>query len=158
MMLGLEPRSIPRPGQNRKDATLSTATRFEGATRERPLSSDQAIADAEAILKNILATLEDSKAEDIVSIPLIERTTFADFMVIASGRSQRHVDAIANYVVEALHKAGKRDIRVEGRPNCDWVLIDEGDVIVHIFHPEARNFYNLEKMWSPERPAERSIA
>lgn len=79
-------------------------------------------------------------------------------MVIASGRSQRHVDAIASHVIEALEKAGRSNVRVEGRPNCDWVLIDEGDVIVQIFHPEVRSFYNLEKLWSADRPSERASA
>jgi ribosome-associated protein len=112
----------------------------------------------EATLKKILGTLDDAKAEKIVSIPLKDRSTIADFMVIASGRSQRHVDAIAGQVLDALAKIGKINVRVEGRPNCDWVLIDEGNVIVHIFHPDLRSFYNLEKMWSPERPSERSAA
>ncbi len=79
-------------------------------------------------------------------------------MVVASGRSDRHVDAIANQVVAALAKIGKTNVRVEGKPLCDWVLIDEGDVIVHIFRPEVRTFYNLEKLWSPGRPSERSVA
>lgn len=79
-------------------------------------------------------------------------------MVIASGRSQRHVDAIAMQVVRALEKSGRKNVRIEGRPHCDWVLIDEGDVIVHIFRPDVRTFYNLEKMWSPGRPSERSVA
>jgi ribosome-associated protein len=109
-------------------------------------------------LKQVLATLEGAKAQDIVSIPLIERTTFADFMVIASGRSQRNVDAIAAHVLEALAKIGKNGVRIEGRPNCDWLLIDEGNVVIHIFHPQARNFYNLEKLWSPSRPSEYSAA
>jgi ribosome-associated protein len=74
-------------------------------------------------------------------------------MVVASGRSQRHVGAIAEHLVEALEKRGLRGVRVEGLPHCDWVLIDAGDVIVHVFRPEARAFYNLEKMWSRARPA-----
>jgi ribosome-associated protein len=73
-------------------------------------------------------------------------------MVIASGRSQRHVGAIAEQLREALKDSGQRELRVEGLPHCDWVLIDTGDVIVHIFRPEVREFYNLEKMWSAERP------
>ena len=109
-------------------------------------------------MQKILATLDDSKAEHIVSIPIYDRSDLADFMVIASGRSQRHVDAIASHVVDALAKIGKHDVRVEGRPHCDWVLIDQGDVILHIFHPEMRNFYNLEKLWSEDRPSERTVA
>lgn len=74
-------------------------------------------------------------------------------MVVASGRSQRHVGAIAEHLVVALKKQGLRNIRVEGVPHCDWVLIDAGDVIVHVFRPEVREFYNLEKMWTRTRPA-----
>ena len=73
-------------------------------------------------------------------------------MIIASGRSQRHVGAIADKLIERLKEEGVRDTRIEGMPLCDWVLIDAGDVIVHIFRPEAREFYNLEKMWGSERP------
>ena len=73
-------------------------------------------------------------------------------MVVASGRSQRHVGAIADKLIEKLKEEGVRDTRVEGMPLCDWVLIDAGDVIVHIFRPEAREFYNLEKMWGSDRP------
>jgi len=73
-------------------------------------------------------------------------------MVVASGRSQRHVSAIAERLIERLKEEGVRDTRVEGMPLCDWVLIDAGDVIVHVFRPEAREFYNLEKMWGSDRP------
>jgi len=73
-------------------------------------------------------------------------------MIVASGRSQRHVGAIADKLIERLKEEGVRDTRVEGMPLCDWVLIDAGDVIVHIFRPEAREFYKLEKMWGSERP------
>lgn len=87
------------------------------------------------------------KAEDTTTIDLRDRSTIADAMVIASGRSNRHVGSIADRVVEDLHKAGLR-ARVEGMPHCDWVLIDAGDVIVHVFRPEVRSFYALEKMWA----------
>ena len=80
------------------------------------------------------------------------KTSLGDFMVVASGRSQRHVSAIAEKLIERLKEEGVRDTRVEGMPLCDWVLIDAGDVIVHVFRPEAREFYNLEKMWGSERP------
>jgi ribosome-associated protein len=79
-------------------------------------------------------------------------------MVVASGRSSRHVGALVEHVLEALRKAGRKNLRVEGVPHCDWVLVDEGDVIVHVFRPEVRAFYNLEKMWSAQRPNERSVA
>jgi ribosome-associated protein len=94
------------------------------------------------------------KAEDIVEINLVGRTTIADTMLVASGRSDRHVGAIAEKVVTALKDAGFGPVRVEGVPACDWVLIDVGDVIVHVFRPEVRGFYNLEKIWSADRPKE----
>jgi ribosome-associated protein len=89
------------------------------------------------------------KAEDTLSIDLRGKTTIADSMVVTSGRSNRHVGAVADRVLEDLRKAGVPDARVEGMPHCDWVLIDAGDVIVHVFRPEVREFYNLEKMWAP---------
>ena len=88
------------------------------------------------------------KAEDIVSIDLTGKTSIADTMVVASGRSNRHVGSIADDVLEKLREAGVKGVHVEGMPHCDWVLIDAGDVIVHIFRPEVRSFYNLEKMWT----------
>jgi ribosome-associated protein len=112
----------------------------------------------DAKLQLILATLEDAKAEDIVTIDLTGKTSLADHMVIASGRSNRHVGAMTDHVVEALGKIGKKGLRIEGLPHCDWVVIDEGDIIVHLFRPEVREFYNLEKMWSAARPSERSVA
>ena len=88
------------------------------------------------------------KAEDTVTIDLTGKTSIADFMVVTSGRSSRQVGAIADRVVEDLRRAGVPDVRVEGMPHCDWVLIDAGDVIVHVFRPEVRAFYNLEGMWA----------
>lgn len=108
--------------------------------------------DAEEILALVLARLDDDKAEDVVSIELRGKTTIADYMVVASGRSQRHVGAIAEHLVEALKARGVKGVRVEGLPACDWVLIDASDVIVHVFQPEVRGFYNIEKMWSAAVP------
>lgn len=105
-------------------------------------------------LDAIVAQLEDSKAEEIVTIPLDEKTAIADAMIIASGRSNRHVGAIADQLVEKLKAGGHRDVRVEGMPQCDWVLVDAGDVVVHIFRPEVRSFYNLEKLLSAMAPYE----
>ena len=106
------------------------------------------------VLGTILAELDDAKAENIVTIDLDGKTAIADGMVIASGRSNRHVGAIADHLIERLKASGKRDLRIEGMPHCDWVLVDAGDVIVHIFRPEVRSFYNLEKLWSPDAPRE----
>ena len=100
-----------------------------------------------------LTSLEDSKGEDIAPIDLTGKSALADCMVIATGRSQRHVTAIADRLLDDLKKAGGDHIRVEGLRGGDWVLIDAGDVIIHIFRPELRAFYNLEKTWRAEHPA-----
>lgn len=101
----------------------------------------------------VLASLDESKAEDIAAIDITGKTTLGDHMVVASGRSHRHVGAIADHLLKDLKSAGHGSARVEGLPQCDWVLIDAGDVIVHVFRPEVRTFYNLEKMWSADAPA-----
>lgn len=107
------------------------------------------------LLTTILSQLEDAKAENIVTIDLNGKAVIADGMIVASGRSNRHVGAIADQLVERLKHDGRKDLRVEGLPNADWVLVDAGDVIVHIFRPEVRSFYNLEKLWSDHAPDER---
>ena len=109
---------------------------------------------AEGLSQIIGEALEDAKAEDIVSIGLSGRTTLADQMIIASGRSSVHVGAIADRVVKACRKAGYPLPKIEGMPLCDWVLLDAQNAIVHIFRPDVRRFYNLEKMWSADRPGE----
>ncbi|KRA00504.1 ribosome-associated protein IOJAP [Mesorhizobium sp. Root157] len=98
-------------------------------------------------LAAVLASLEDSKAENIVSIDIQGKSSLGDYMVVASGRSNRHVAAVADHLLKALKDAGLGNVRVEGLAGADWVLIDSGDVIVHVFRPEVRDFYNLEKMW-----------
>ena len=107
--------------------------------------------DAKETLRIVLACLEDAKAEDSVTIDLTGKTSIGDFMVVTTGRSQRHVASCADRVVKDLNQAGIKGIRTEGARQADWVLIDAGDVIVHIFRPEIREFYNLEKMWSATR-------
>ena len=111
--------------------------------------------DAVEILRLVLARLDDMKAEDTLTIDLRDKSSIGDYMVVASGRSQRHVGSVADRIVEDLHKAGVA-ARVEGVPYCDWVLIDAIDVIVHVFRPEVRTFYNLEKMWMASRPEQRA--
>ena len=100
----------------------------------------------------ILSRLDDDKAQDIVLIDLKGKSPMADSMIVASGRSHRHVGALADHVMRALKEAGFGKARVEGLPHCDWVLIDAGDVIVHLFRPEVRTFYNIEKIWSVDSP------
>ena len=109
------------------------------------------------LLNVVLDTLEDAKAEGVVCIDIKGKTSIGDQMVVASGRSQRHVGAMADQLVRKLKDAGFGRARAEGLPYADWVLIDAGDVIVHIFRPEVREFYNLEKMWSADRPMERMV-
>lgn len=109
---------------------------------------------AERILRTVLASLDASKAEDIVSLDIKGKSALADHMVIASGRSHRHVGAVADHLLRALKGAGFGAARVEGLSGADWVLIDTGDVIVHIFRPEVRAFYALEKMWAEDNQAE----
>ena len=92
--------------------------------------------------------LDDDKAEDVVAIDLTGKSSVTDVMVIASGRSNRHVGAMADHLVRKLKDSGHGKVSIEGLKTCDWVLIDAGDVIVHLFRPEVRSFYDLEKMWS----------
>lgn len=112
--------------------------------------------DSKALLKRILGWLDDAKAEDVVSIDLAGKSSIGDYMVVVSGRSDRHVGAIAEQIQEKLKGLGLGRVRIEGLESCDWVLIDAGDIIVHVFRPEVREFYNLEKMWAGERPADQA--
>ncbi len=128
-------------------------TSAEGAARGAPpVDPAQDGARSSSLLETVLASLDDSKAEEIVKIDLEGKTVIGDFMVIASGRSERHVGAIADKLVKRLKDIGVGNVPVEGVPKCDWVLIDAGEVIVHLFQPEVREFYNLEKMWLADRP------
>ncbi|MEI7931598.1 MAG: ribosome silencing factor [Alphaproteobacteria bacterium] len=103
---------------------------------------------AATLEKLVLAKLDDDKAEDVVSIDLTDKSSMADRMIVASGRSHRHVGALADHLLRALKDAGFGRARVEGMPHNDWVLIDAGDLIVHLFRPEVRQFYNIEKIWA----------
>jgi ribosome-associated protein len=106
-------------------------------------------------LETVLASLDDSKAENSISIDIAGKSALGDYMVVTSGRSHRHVGAIADHLSKDLKQAGFGPVRVEGLPHCDWVLIDIGDIIIHIFRPEVRDFYNIEKMWSAEPYSDR---
>jgi ribosome-associated protein len=100
----------------------------------------------------IQGRLDDDKAQDVVFIDLHDKSSIADGLIVASGRSQRHVGAMADHLLRALKDAGLGKARVEGLPHCDWVLIDAGDIIVHLFRPEVRAFYNIEKIWAVDAP------
>ena len=102
----------------------------------------------------VLQSLDDAKAEQTVAIDITGKSSLSDHMVVTSGRSNRHVSAVADQVVKALREHGFGKPRVEGLPHADWVLVDGGDVIVHIFRPEVREFYNLEKMWAADFAAD----
>lgn len=105
---------------------------------------------SDALHQLVLAQLDDDQAQEIVSIPLEGKSSIADHMVIASGRSTRQVASMAQKLAEEIKKAGFGHVRIEGLPAADWVLVDAGDVVVHLFRPEVRTFYNLERMWSFE--------
>lgn len=101
----------------------------------------------DAVLDIVIATLDKHKAADINSIDLSGKSNMADYMVIASGGSQRQVAALTDYIMRALKEAGVKDIKLQGLEQADWVLIDAGDIVIHLFRPEVREFYNLDKMW-----------
>jgi len=121
--------------------TPNTTTESQDAKKQQ---SDQ------HLVELIKTVLDDAKSEDVVAINIREKSSIADYMVVASGRSNRHVGAIADQVSRAIRESGEPKPRVEGLNSMDWVLVDAGDVIVHIFRPEVREFYNIEKMWSAE--------
>jgi len=110
----------------------------------------------QSLLSRILTSLDDDKAEDIVTVDLAGRSSLCDAIVIASGRSQRHVASTAEHLARRLKEAGYGTARVEGLPHGDWVLVDAGDVIVHLFRPEVRQYYDLETMWSIDEDAIRN--
>jgi len=116
-------------------------------TKARRAAEQDVLAESRRLLSVIQSSLEDDKADDIVVIELADKSSIADFMVIASGRSVRQVGAMADHLRETLKAEGCDGVSAEGMERCDWVLVDAGDVIVHLFRPEVRAFYNLEKMW-----------
>ncbi len=126
---------------------VNTVTPLGEATKVMAAMPADAAHDLHAL---ILSQLEDDQAQEVVSIPLDGKSSVADYMVIASGRSTRQVASMAQKLAEKVKQAGHGPARIEGLPTADWVLIDAGDVVVHLFRPEVRSFYNLERMWSFE--------
>ncbi|MGB7287938.1 MAG: ribosome silencing factor [Salaquimonas sp.] len=124
-------------------------------TGSKPQTSNAVDFSAEDVLKNVMESLDDSKAEDIKKIDIRGKSALGDYMVIASGRSHRHVAAISDQIIRELKAGGFGNAKVEGQQAADWVLIDTGDIIIHIFRPEVRDFYGIEKMWSIPDQAER---
>lgn len=137
--------SVSRSPRTGRKPTSKPATAKPSAEPAAPVSPDPL-----ELARLVVQQLEDDKAENVLNIPLSGKSPMADAMVVASGRSQRHVSALADHVHKKLKEAGASQVRVEGLPNADWVLIDAGDVIVHIFRPEVREFYNLERIWASD--------
>ena len=125
------------------DTAASSASKASPAT----LAGDRK-SSSEELHALVLAQLDDDQAQDVVSIDLEGKSSIADHMIVASGRSTRQVAAIAQKLAEKIKHEGYGPVRLEGLPAADWVLIDAGDVVVHLFRPEVRSFYNLERMWS----------
>jgi ribosome-associated protein len=111
-------------------------------------ASDRQAVDVAALHDLVLKSLDDDQAVEVVTIPLAGKSSIADHMVIASGRSTRQVASMATKLAEKIKQQFKRPVRIEGLPTADWVLLDADDVIVHLFRPEVRTFYNLERMWA----------
>jgi len=135
--------SSPRP--SKRTTSKTAGSRADKTSVDAVVS--EARPDVDETLKLILSRLDDMKAEDTVTIDLRGKSAFSDYMVVTTGRSNRHVGAVAENVAKGLKEAGVKKVHIEGLPNCDWVLIDSGDVIVHVFRPEVREFYNLERLW-----------
>jgi ribosome-associated protein len=143
-----------KPKKPRARAAAPSQTTLAATKSRKTKGAEADVTPVSDTLKLATHALEEMKAEETIIIDLEGKTSIADHMIIASGRSNRHVGSIADEVVKVLKEAGHPSPKIEGVPHCDWVLVDCGDVIVHIFRPEVRAFYNLEKMWGVDRPTE----
>jgi ribosome-associated protein len=132
------------PGTPRKKATIA------GPRTRKPAAPKTTQPELDRMQAIIVASLEDDKAEEITAIDLAGRASFADRMVVATGLADRQIAAMATHLSDKLHEAGFKKLRIEGANGTDWVLIDAGDIIIHLFKPEARSLYALEKMWGPD--------
>jgi len=136
----------------KQEGILAIAMQTSSAAGTSKQASKTALLAVQDVLETVTKSLDDSKAEDLVTIDIKDKSALADYMVIASGRSNRHVSAIADHLLRALKDLGAGSAKVEGLEGADWVLIDVGDIIVHLFRPEVREFYALEKMWQMPSP------
>lgn len=127
-----------------------TLTQTDTASHNAPLLSESD--DAKALSDFVQSILDENSAQDVIEIDINGKSSVADYMLVASGRSNRHVSALADYVIRGLKEQGFKSLGIEGRETGDWILVDVGDVILHIFRPEVRLFYNLEKIWSVPLP------
>ena len=132
------------------ESLLSTQTVVNApAPSKSSAKSQKASKDLSDFLQHVL---DENSAQDVIEIDIRGKSSVADYMLVAPGRSNRHVSALSDYVIRALKAEGYKDIGIEGQEGCDWVLVDIGDVILHIFRPEVRVFYNIEKIWSVPLP------
>ena len=139
-------KAIKKASLVKERAKVDKAVAKKAAAPAKKLSPAQLA--TEVLCKKIAGILDTHKAEEISTLNLRDKCSFADFMIVASGRAPRHVSALADYVGDMLKKQGTPPLSIEGKESGDWVLIDAGDIVVHIFRPEVRQFYNIEKMWA----------
>ncbi len=144
--------------EQRSRTAIRAQTRAPQAVTPGKAVKNEPLALSEQLLERVLVSLDDDKAENVVTIDLSGKSTIADYMVVATGRSTRQVSAMAEHAGEVLKAAGVRGVSMEGAARADWILIDGGDVIVHLFRPEVRDFYNLEKMWGVDMSADAKAA
>ncbi len=140
--------STSKTAEKTKAVAKPAAKKTAAALTKKTPAQTSAQTATEALCKQIQSVLDSNKAEDIATLALRDKCSFADFMIVANGRAPRHVAALADYVADLLKKSGSPALSIEGKESGDWVLIDAGDIIVHIFRPEVRQFYNIEKMWA----------
>ena len=133
---------------NQAQITPASSGMPKHSPQARAMAEPGGKSDADALHALVLQSLDDDQAQEVISIPLEGKSSIADHMVVASGRSTRQVAAMAQKLSERIKRAGFEPPRVEGLPAADWVVIDSGDVVVHLFRPEVRSFYNLERMWA----------
>ena len=136
----------------KKNAAVKARAKVEKTVAKKAAAPAKKLSPAqaatEALCKQIVKIIDTNKGEEITTLNLRDKCSFADFMIVASGRAPRHVSALADYVADMLKKQGTPPLSIEGKETGDWVLIDAGDIVVHIFRPEVRQFYNIEKMWA----------
>ena len=155
------PKKAAAPKVAKSTAGKPTTTKSVIAKKPAPkktVAADVAHDSATETLKLVLARLDDMKAEETVTIDLRGKSAFSDYLVVTTGRSNRHVGAVAENVAKGLKEAGQKKLHVEGMTNCDWVLIDTGEVILHVFRPEVREFYNIERLWAQPGPDESRVS
>ena len=155
------PKQAATPKAKTAKVAKSTATKAVIAKKAAPkkAAAAEVVRDsATETLKLVMARLEDMKAEETVTIDLRGKSAFSDYLVVTTGRSNRHVSSIAENVAKGLKEAGQKKLHVEGMTNADWVLIDTGEVILHVFRPEVREFYNIERLWAQNTQDEQRVS